>query len=505
MSVSRAAVVVTALTAVSTVLGFARDVVIGAVYGAGPSLDAYLVAQGLMNVVLGLVAYAMSRSVTPVVAREVATEGPLCRSHRSFDTAITVTMVVLGLGAIVAGILAGPVTTVLAPGFEGEQAELTVLLTRIVLVSTVLIAGTDLLAAVAQAHKKVVWSSLQGVPFNIIMIGAAGLFGPRYGIEALAIGFVAGSAARLVFQLPPLWSLGLRVRPRLNVRDSGFVEIARLMPPLLVGSAITNVNALVDRAVGSTLSEGSITALSYGWRLVNLPETLLIASLLVPLYPALGAAAGNLPEIRRLVSRGLAVVVTILVPLTLVLMVAAFPLSLVAYARGEFTTENARETAVAIFWYAPALVAMGVRQVMVSTSYALGDSRAPVVVSVIAMAINVAGDVLLAPIVGVSGIALATSLSLIFAAAANAWLLARRHQALNISAAAALIGRSALIGAVSVVVGVLMMGVTAEAPALIQGGTVGIAMIGVYVLGLVITRAPERLVPLEMLKAVRRR
>lgn len=505
MNVSRAAVVVTALTAISTVFGFVRDVVIAAVYGAGPSLDAYLVAQGLMNVVLGLVAYAMARSVTPVIAREVAAEGPQCRGHRSFDTAITVTMVVLGLGAIVVGLLAAPVTAVLAPGFEGEQAELAVTLTRIVLVATVLIAGTDLLAAVAQAHRRVVWSSLQGVPFNIIMIAAAGIFGPTFGIEALAVGFVVGSAARLALQLPPLRSLGLRVRPRWDLRHPGFVEIARLMPPLLLGSAIGNVNSLVDRAVGSTLGDGAITALSYGWRLVNLPETLLIASLLVPLYPALGAAAGNLPEVRRLVSRGLSVTVTILVPLTIVLMIAALPLALVAYGRGAFTPDDAEATAVAILWYAPALVAMGVRQVLVSTSYALGDSRAPVVVSLIAMTINVAGDILLAPVLGIAGIALATTASLAFAAVANGWLLARRHDAVDTRGTVALLGRSALLGTVAALAGLGTLALLGAQPAFVQGALVGVVVLGVYVLGLVLLRAPERLVPLEMLRAVRRR
>lgn len=505
VSVSRAAVVVVALTAVSTVFGFVRDVVIAAVYGAGPELDAYLVAQGLMNVVLGLIAYAMARSVTPVVAREVAAEGEQCRGHRSFDTAITVTMVVLGLGAIVVGLLAGPVTAALAPGFEGAQAELAVTLTRIMLLATVLVAGTDLLAAVAQAHRRVIWSSLQGVPFNIIMIAAAGLFGPRYGVQALAVGFVVGSAARLLLQLPPLRSLGLRVRPRLDLRQPGFREIARLMPPLLVGSAISNVNSLVDRAVGSTLDDGAITALSYGWRLVNLPETLLIASLLVPLYPALGAAAGNLPEIRRLVSRGLSVTVTLLMPLTLILMVAAVPLAQVAYGRGAFSDGDARSTAVAIVWYAPALVAMGVRQVLVSTSYALGDSRAPVVVSVGAMVINVVGDIVLAPVLGLAGIALATSASLMAAALANGVLLARRHAAVDTAAARGLVVRAAVLGSAAVGVGVVIAALLQPVPALVEGALVGGGMLAAYVLGLVLLRAPERLVPLEMLRAVRRR
>ncbi|WP_026532450.1 murein biosynthesis integral membrane protein MurJ [Arthrobacter sp. H41] len=504
-SVSRAAVLVTALTAISTLFGFLRDVVIAAVYGAGASLDAYLVAQGLMNIVLGLIAYAMARSVIPVTAREAAAEPDGCRGHPGFDVALTVTMVVLGLGAIVMGIFAGPVTSLIAPGFEGAQFELTRQLTRIVLVATVLIAGTDLLAAVAQAHGRVVWSSLQGVPFNIIMIGAAGVFGPRYGISALAVGFVVGSGARLLLQLPPLRALGTRVRPSLALRDPGFREIARLVPPLLVGSAIGNINTLVDRAVGSTLEEGAITALSYGWRLVNLPETLLIASLLVPLYPALSAASKDPAEVRRLVGRGLAVTVTVLAPLCLILALAAAPLVGLAFGRGAFDAEDAAATATAVIWYAPALIALGCRQVVVSASYAVGDARGPVIVAVAAMVVNVVGDVLLAPVLGIAGIALATSVSLLGAALLNGWLLHRRHAGLDAGAAAALLARAALL---SVVAGGAGFGVAAlldgRHPAVLAGA-IGAVVGGLYVVGLIVLRAPERHVPLDMMRAVRRR
>ncbi|MHA7247034.1 murein biosynthesis integral membrane protein MurJ [Arthrobacter tecti] len=503
-SISRAAVLVTGLTAVSTLLGFLRDVVIAAIFGAGAQLDAYLVAQGLMNIVLGLVAYAMARSATPVVAREATTEENGCRGHTGFNVAFTVTMLILGVGSVIMGIFAAPVTSLIAPGFDAGEAATVTMLTRIILIATVLVAGTDLLAALAQSHGRFAWASLQGVPFNLIMIAAAGLFGPQYGVSALAVGFVVGSAARLLLQLPPLRSIGTRVRPRLALKDPGFREIAVLVPPMLVGSAIGNINTLVDRAVGSTLEEGAITALSYGWRLVNLPEQLLIASLLVPLYPAISASVGNLPELKRLVNRGLSVTVTILVPLCVVLAIAAVPLVEVAFGRGAFSREDIEDTATAVAWYAPALLALGFRQVVVSTSYALGDSKAPVVVAVVAMIVNIVGDILLAPIMGVAGIALATSASLVTAALANAWLLHRRHDGVDLRTAVALLLRAAVLAAIAAGVGLLLVDVV-DGPALLTCAVVAVAVCGAYALGLIALRAPERSVPLDMIRAARRR
>ena len=72
--------------------------------------------------------------------------------------------------------------TVLAPGFKGAQAELAASLTRIVLIATVLIPGTNLLAAAAEAHRRFFWSAIQGITFKLTMIVAAVVIGPRYGV-----------------------------------------------------------------------------------------------------------------------------------------------------------------------------------------------------------------------------------------------------------------------------------------------------------------------------------
>ena len=301
--IAQAAALVTVLTFLSAVLGFFRDVVIAGVFGAGAELDAYLVAQGLMNLVLALVAGAMAKATVPVLAAQNSADDNSNRAAHTLSVVLTVTLLVLGIGSLIMALAASSVVTVLAPGFKGAQADLAASLTRIVLIATVLISGTNLLAAAAEAHRRFFWSAMQGVPFNVIMIAAAVLFGPRYGVYALAVGFVVGSAARLLCQLPPIRALGLRLRASFDIKDPGFRSIARLIPPLLLGSALGNANTMVDRAVGSMVGEGTISALSYAWRVISLGETLLVASLLTALYPAFGAAAGSrdMDEMRHLV------------------------------------------------------------------------------------------------------------------------------------------------------------------------------------------------------------
>jgi putative peptidoglycan lipid II flippase len=499
-TLARAAMLVAGLTAVSSVLGFARDVVIAAEFGAGRDLDAFFVAQGLMNVVLGVLGGALAKASIPVLARQAAAPHAVATVSRTVSVAASVLLLVLGSASLVMALIAGPMVHVLAPGFAGDQADLARDLTRLVLIATVLIASTNLLAGVAQAHGIFFWGSVQGIPFNVVMITAAVVFGPRYGVVALAVGYVVGTAGRLACQLVPLRRLRLRLRWSLDLSDRGARELGLLLPPLLLGSAVTNVNALVDRAVGSTLGAGVISALSYSWRLVGLVDAVLVASLVTVLYPAFGtAAAGPRDALARLVDRSLASVTALLLPVTAILLVTAVPVVVVVYRRGAFDESAAHATAVALLWYAPSLVAIGWREVVMRASFAIGDTRTPVMVSVLAMMVNVVGDLTLGRALGIPGLAASTTFSVIVAATLNTWLLVRRHDAVCLQGVAGLLARCGCGAGAAAVVAAWIV-VSADATSVETGtlrAAVTLAVAGVA--GLlacwlcwVVIRAPER-------------
>ncbi|MFP5372212.1 MAG: lipid II flippase MurJ, partial [Actinomycetes bacterium] len=134
----------TALAAVSGLLGFARDAAIAAVFGVDSAVDAYLVAQGLMNLVLALAAAAAAKALIPAVSRSVA-EGTPRRSDTLASTVLTLTVAVLIPAAAGMTLAAETVIDVLAPGFPPEAAAEAARLTRIMLLATVLVAGTDIL------------------------------------------------------------------------------------------------------------------------------------------------------------------------------------------------------------------------------------------------------------------------------------------------------------------------------------------------------------------------
>ena len=430
---ARSTALVAGLTLGSQVLGLLRDVTVAAVFGVDATLDAYLVAQGLMNLVLALMAGAVAKAVVPTVARAVA-DGEAERGQRSVRVALTVTVLVLGTASVLMAVLAPAVVALLAPGFDPATTATAVDLTRVVLVATVLIAATNVLAGAAQGHCRFGWAAAQGIPFNVTVIAAALLLGPVYGVTALAVAFVVGSGLRLLLQLPPLLAVGQSFRPSLDVRDPGFREMAHLVPPLLVGSAIGQVNSLVDRAVGSTVGEGAIAALSYGWHLVGLADTLVVATVATTLYPALAAAArpGRAAELQDLLRRGSGVLLVLVTPVALVLALAAEPVVDLVLGRGDFGPEAVALTALAVAGYAAGLPALALREPATRAFYALGDSRTPVVLALLGMAVNVAGDLTLGVRLGIPGLAASTSLSLALVAALTLWRVRRAGGGLDL-------------------------------------------------------------------------
>lgn len=365
------------------------------------------------------------------------------------------------------------------------------------LAATGFIAATDLLVAAAQAHGRFLHSGLQGSVFNVVMIGAALGFGAGYGVNALAVGFVVGSAARLLVQLPAVRAAGLRLRPRLAMRDADVREALRLAPPILLGSAVVNVNTLVDRAVGSGQGEGTIAALNFGWRIVTLADTLLVATVAFALYPAFSAlgAADQRADLRQLVQRSLRVMLVVLAPIAVVLAVAAKPVVQLVYGHGDFDAAAVNLTALAVAWYAGGTVGLGLRVIASRACYAVGDGRTPVTVAVVAMTVNLVGDLTIGVAYGVPGLAASTTASLLVGAGLLLFLLARRHDGVDLRSLSMAGLRIAVAAAASGLVGAAVAG------SIDSGGSawrsvgelaaVGALMLGTYAAGLVALRGGD--------------
>src|SRR5690606_7651443 len=190
-------------------------------------------------------------------------------------------------------------------------------------------------------------------------------------------------------------------------------------------------NTMVDRAVGSAQGAGTIASLSYGWRIVTLAEVVMVTAFTTTLFPAFSTLGTpeRRDQLREATRRVLGVVVVLISPVVVVLAVAARPIVVLLFARGNFDARAVELTSLAVATYSVALAGLAVREVVARTCLAVGDSRTPVLSALGAMALNVVGDLTLGMRYGVLGLALSTSISVVFAATTMSVLTARRHRA----------------------------------------------------------------------------
>ena len=433
MSVGRAALLIAALTAASRALGFVREAVYAAVFGASAELDAFLVAQGLPNIAVTLIASAVVTSAIPVLSGQLARgeDEAARRTFHTLFTAVLLALIVLALGLAVA---ARPLIELTAPGFDRDGVDLAVRLTRVLLAGSAFVAAMNLIAGLLQAHRQFFWPALVGIPFNLVMILAAALFGGEHGAIALAVGFVVASAVRVGFEAPGLRRIRFRPRAALDLRDPGLRLVLGMAPLVLLGNSVANVNTFVDRLVGSLAGEGAISALNYGFRLVALPHGLLALALLQAIYPSLARAdaAGDTARFRELTGRGLATLGLALLPFAAGCVALREPLVAVVYGRGEFSAADAALTSEALAFYAGTVVLLGWRELLVRAFYSLEDARTPVLTALVAMGVNVVGDVTLGRAFGVPGIAVSTTISLAVSFGLLLWVLRSRHALVDV-------------------------------------------------------------------------
>jgi len=234
--------------------------------------------------------------------------------------------------------------------------------------------------------------ALSPTVLNLVMVVVAVPLAPWIGIYSLVAGLLVGGAAQLVTQVPALRRAQVPLRPCWEPRNPAVRRVAALMVPTIFGSAVYQVNVLVNTVVASLLPVGSVSYLWYGERLFEFPLGVFAVALGTAALPSFAALAHrDRDEFRDTVAFALRMVNVVAVPAAVGLAVTAEPLISVLLQRGAFGPREAEGTALAVRCFAVGLWAIASVRVLVPAFYALQDTRSPVWAAAGALIANVAG------------------------------------------------------------------------------------------------------------------
>jgi putative peptidoglycan lipid II flippase len=418
-SVARSAGIVGVAVLGSRLLGLVREQVFATFFGAGYAMDAFIIAFRVPNLLRDLFAEgALSAAFVTTFSRKIAREGEAAawRLANLVNNGLVLILTLIVGG----GILFAPqvVSLMIDPSNEmvdGATGELTyalaVRLTRIMFPFLLMVS----LAAVAMGVLNT--KDRYGVPasastmFNVgSVIGGvscAWWLAPRYveavlrgevrtaegaseAIVGMAIGTLLGGMLQWLVQVPTLRQVGYRWQPIFSLRDEGVRQMMRLMAPAIIASAALQINVFVNTRFASGLGEGPVSWLSYAFRLIYLPIGIFGVAISTATLPVASRAAAldNLVEFRQTIASSLRLTFFLTIPSAVGLIVLSEPIIALIFERGLFDAEDTRQTATALCLNAVGLTAYSAVRILVPSFFALKETRIPMLVSLVSIAIN---------------------------------------------------------------------------------------------------------------------
>ncbi|MGB9742902.1 MAG: murein biosynthesis integral membrane protein MurJ [bacterium] len=405
-------------TLISRLFGVIRESVFAYLFGAGLVTDAFNVAFRIPNFFRDLLAEsALSAAFVPTFVQLRRTTDP--KTTWRFAANIFNTIFILITLLVLLGIIFAPqVVRLIAWGFrpDPEKLTLTIHLTRIMFPFLLFVAlaawamgilnacGSFFVPAVAPAAFNIISALLPLALYNLLVrLGTQPIFGMAYGVTI-------GALFQFLIQLPRLGSFGYSFQPVIDLRDPALHQVFRRWVPMLFGLATWQVNFLLNTFLLTFLPPGSVTWVTYAYRIQHLPAGLFgVAIGTVALAQFSHTATTTLD--RRQFQHGLNLVSVLTLPAAVLLLVLAVPLVRFLYQHGRFTPADTVYTAQALALYALGIWPAAAVRNCAAGFYALGNTRTPALIALLVVSVNIGINLILMRVIGFRSFPLAASLT----------------------------------------------------------------------------------------------
>ena len=404
-------------TLLSRISGFLRDMVVAYFFGAGMATDSFFVAFRIPNLWRKLVGEgAMTVSFIPVYTEYLTlrTEKELQEvTHIAYTLAGLLLFVLTGLGILFSPVLIRIFAFAWSP--TSEKFQLAVTLNRVMFPYLFFVGLFALSMGILNSFRHFFAPAFATVFLNFSIIASVFFLYDRFQnpVMALAVGVLAGGILQFFFQIPFLIRKKIGFRFDFNFRHPAIKQIGLLMIPGMIGTAVYQLNLLVDTVFATALPDGSVSYLYYADRLLEFPLGIFVIAIGTAALPSFSmlVSQGKIEEFKRTVSFAFRLGSFICIPAMVGLIALKTPIFNLLLQRGRFDYFATEMTARALLCYSIGLWAIGGVRVLAPAFYSLQDTWTPFKIGLVCLGANVILNAILMHPLKHAGLALATSLS----------------------------------------------------------------------------------------------
>jgi putative peptidoglycan lipid II flippase len=387
--VREAAFLLAAATIASNILGLFRDRLLASRFGAGVELDIYYAAFRIPDILYTFsLFFVASTAIIPLfLERYSESDG---RAYVFVQTVFIAFFVsISGLVAIVFFIMPH-IISLLVPGFDITMQQDVIYISRILLISPILLGFSNLISSILQSFRRFFVYAASFLFYNIGIIVGILFFVPRWGLHGLAWGVVLGALLHVGIQIPSFLNAGYV--PRFVVgKMSDLRDVFYRSFPRTLGLAATQISFLVITAIASTLGVGSIAVFQLSFNLQSIPLAIIGLSYSVAAFPTMAELIIKKERIiffEHLLSASRHIVFWT-VPITVLFIILRAQIVRVVFGAGSFGWLDTRLTAASLALFSIGIVAQSLIVLFVRAFYAIGNTRVPVIVNLFSMAITI--------------------------------------------------------------------------------------------------------------------
>lgn len=421
--------------AAAKLLSLVQTVIITRDFGLSDEWDAFVAANRIPELIFTLIAGgALAHAFIPIFSGLLA-RGETERAWRTASHIInSIFFVTFCVSLLVFVFAPWLVANFVASGFEAQWQNETATLMRILLLGSLIFSISGIVMGILQSHQHFTLPALAPLFFDVGLLFGVLLLAPRWGARGIAIGAVFGAGAHLAIQIPGLIYYRARWWPRLGWRNPLLWRVVRLMLPRIAGLGVFSLNFIIMTNLASRLGSGSVSAFDWGWRLMQIPQTLLGTALGTVIFPTLAALSetGDEAGKRASFAGSLRMLIVTCIPATAGLLIIGQPL-LSLLERGAFDASAAQLVYRCLQFFALGLLAHAALEVVARSFYAEQDTLTPLWAALIGAALNLILALWLSGVLlgnptqeKVGNLALANTLGVVLEVTLLLWWLRRR-------------------------------------------------------------------------------